>query len=152
MQVYSFNNVSLYVNGRSLKDFSEGDDVITAARREDAASDMVGAGGEMAVAISANRSGEVVFRLKQTSSDNGFMYSLVNAMQAGNFTAVTVQVKDARRKELALGTLGYVKKPADMVSGQGVNLREWTVVVKDLIMSADETSGILGAVGAALGF
>ena len=152
MQTYSFNNVSLHVNGRSIVDFSDGDDVITAARLDDAASHEVGAGGKMAIAIHADKSGTVVFRLKQTSSDNGFLYSLVNAMQAGSFTAVTVQVKDARRKDLVIGTLGYIQKPADMVSGKGVNLREWTIVSEDLIISADEASTALGVVGAALGF
>ena len=152
MKTYSFNNVSLYVNGRSITDFSEGDDVITAARREDSASDVVGAAGKMAVAIHANKSGTVTFRLKQTSSDSGYLYSLVNAAQAGSFTAITVQVKDARSKDLAIGTLGYIQKPADMVRGQGVNLQEWAIVCEDLVMSADQTSGVLGAVGAVLGF
>jgi hypothetical protein len=152
MQQYSFNNVSLFVNGRSISDFWEGDDVITAARRNDAASDVVGAGGEMAVAIHADKSGTVVFRLKQTSSDSGFLYSLVNAAQAGSFTVATVQIKDSRRNDLAIGTLGYILKPADMVRGQGVNVQEWTVVVEALDMSADESSGVLGAIGTFLGF
>lgn len=151
MQTYSFNNVSLYVNGRSISDYFEGDDVITAARRNDAASDVIGAGGEMGVAIHADKSGTVVFRLKQTSRDAGFLYSLINAAQAGNFTVATVQVKDSRRNDLAIGTFGYILKPADMVRGQGINVQEWTIVVENLILSADETSGAIGAIGAALG-
>lgn len=152
MQTYSFKNVSLYVNGRAISDFYEGDDVITAARRNDAASDVIGADGKMGVAIHADKSGTVTFRLKQTSSDSGFLYSLVNAAQAGNFTVATVQIKDSRRNDLAIGTFGYIQKPADMVRGQGVNMQEWVVVVEALDMSADETSGVLGAIGTALGF
>lgn len=151
MQTYSFNNVSLYVNGRSITDWAEGDDVITVARREDAASDMMGAAGKMAIAIHANKSGTFTFRLKQTSSDNGYLYSLVNAMQAGNFTAMTVQMKDARREDLAIGTLGYIGKPADMVRGQGINLSEWVLVVEDLQMSASDASSVLGSIGSILG-
>lgn len=152
MQTYSFKNVSFYVNGRSITDFHEGDDVITASRREDAASDVVGADGKMGVAIHSDQSGTFVFRLKQTSSDAGFLYSLVNASQAGNFTAITAQIKDPRRSDLAIGTLGYILKPADMVRGQGINLQEWTIVVESLIMSADEGSAGLGTVASALGF
>jgi hypothetical protein len=152
MQTYSFNNVSLYVNGRSISDFYEGDDVITASRRNDAASDVVGADGKMGVAIHADKSGIITFRLKQTSSDAGFLYSLVNAAQAGSFTVAAVQVKDSLRNDLVIGTFGYILKPADMVRGQGINMQEWTIVVEDLQMSADETSGVLGAIGTALGF
>ncbi len=71
-------------------------------------------------------------------------------MQAGNVINVSCQVKDSRRNDLAAGTLGYIMKPADIVRGQGVNLTEWTIVQEDLILSADDASGILGAVGAAL--
>jgi len=152
MQTYSFKNVSLFVNGRAITDFYEGDDIITAARREDAASDVVGADGKMAVAIHANKSGTITFRLKQTSKDSGYLHSLVTASQAGSFTVVQCTVKDARRKDVASGTLGYILKPADMVRGQGINLEEWTIVQEDLFISSDEGSTALGAVAQALGF
>ncbi len=152
MQTYSFKNVSLYVNDRPITDFYEGDDVITVARREDAASDVVGADGKMAVALHANSSGTFTFRLKQTSSDAGYLYSLSNASQAGNFTAVTARVTDARRSDVAVGTAGYILKPADMVRGQGINVQEWVIVVESLSLSADEGSTGLGLLATALGF
>ena len=152
MQTYSFKNVSLYVNGRSITDYFEGDDVITAARREDAASDVVGADGKMGVAIHANRSGTIVFRLKQTSADSGFLYGLVNASQAGSFTTVSAQIKDSRRGDLVVGTAGYIMKPADMVRGQGVNVQEWTIVLEDMnIVAKDRKNDIIDSIGTALG-
>lgn len=136
---YSFNNVSLYVDGRALSDYADGDDVITVARRNDAASDMMGADGKMAIAVHADKSGTFTFRLKQTSSDAGYLYGLVNAMQSGAYTPVTVQVKDARRNDLAFGTVGYIQKPADMVRGQGVNMQEWVIVVESLVITAEDS-------------
>lgn len=152
MQTYSFKNVSLFVNGRPMTDYYEGDDVITVARREDAASDVVGADGKMGVAIHANRSGTVTFRLKQTSLDAGYLYALVNAMQAGSFTVASVQVKDSRRGDLAVGTAGYILKPADMTRGQGINVQEWTIVLEDINTSAkDGSNGVIDSIGLALG-
>ncbi len=152
MQTYSFKNVSLLVNGRAITDYYSGDDVIIASRREDAASDVVGAGGQMAVSIHANESGTVVFRLKQTSADAGYLYGLVNASQKGSFTVASAQIIDPQRRDLAAGTFGYILKPADMIRGQEINVQEWTIVLERLVMSArDGKNGILDAVGLALG-
>lgn len=152
MQTYSFKNVTLSIDGRTITDYHEGDDVIVAARRNDAASDVVGADGKMAVAIHADQSGTIKFKLKQTSGDAGFLYSLVNGMQAGAIAApVGAIIKDARRNDMVIGALGYVQKPADLSRGKGINLQEWTIVFENLNISADETSGALGAVNTALG-
>ncbi len=144
--------ISLTVNGRTITDFYEGDDVITAARREDAASDVVGAGGKMAVAIHANESGTIVFRLKQTSADAGYLYGLVGAAQNGSFTVTSAQITDASRKDLAGGSSGYILKPADMERGQGINVQEWTIVLEKLKFSAkDGKDNTLDLISSALG-
>ena len=152
MQTYSFKNVTLKIDGRTISDYHEGDDVIVAARRNDAASDVVGADGKMAVAIHADQSGTIKFKIKQTSADAGFLYSLVNGMQAGRVTApLGAIIQDARRQDKVIGALGYVMKPADLSRGKGINLQEWTLVFENLNISADETSGILGGINTALG-
>ncbi len=150
MQTYSFKNVSLQIDGRNISDYADGDDVITVARRGDAASDVVGADGKMAVAIHADQSGTFKFKIKQTSGDSGFLYSIVNAMQAGAIlTPIAVILKDARRDDLATGVLGYIQKPSDMVRGKGINLQEWTLVVESLNISQSDLSGALGILNAA---
>ena len=145
MESYSFKNVSLYVNGRSMTDFQDGDDVITTARVNDAASDVVGADGKMAIAIHADKSGTTTFRLKQTSADSGYLFGLVNSMQAGAFIPIVVQVKDSRRDDIVAGTLGYITKPADLVRGQGINLQEWVIKSESLVTVAkDGKNDVLG--------
>lgn len=147
MESYSFKNVSLYVNGRSMTDFHEGDDVITCARTNDAASDIVGADGSMAIAIHADKSGTTTFRLKQTSPDSGYLFGLVNAMQSGAFVPIVVQVKDSRRQDIVAGTLGYIVKPADTIRGQGINLEEWVIKSEKLVSTAkDGKNDVLGLI------
>jgi len=151
MESYSFKNVSLYVNGRVMTDFYEGDDVISCARVNDAASDVVGADGKMGIAIHADKSGTTTFRLKQTSPDAGFLFGLVNAMQAGLFAPIVVQVKDSRRDDVVAGTLGYITKPADVIRGQGINLQEWVIKSETLITVAkDGKNDVLGLLAKAV--
>ena len=152
IQTYSFKNVSLNIDGRLITDYHEGDDVIVASRRNDTASDVVGADGAMAIAVHADQSGTIKFKLKQTSGDSGFLYSLVNGMQTGGvITVPKATISDARRNEKAVGLWGYVLKPADMSRGKGINLQEWTLVFQSLNISADETSGAIGGLNAVRG-
>jgi hypothetical protein len=73
MRVYSFKNITLLVNGVEITGFADGDDVLTASRRVDSASDLIGADGKMMVSLSADRSGEFTFRLQQVSGSNKYL-------------------------------------------------------------------------------
>ena len=152
LQTYSFKNVTLQIDGRTITDYHEGDDVIVAARRNDSASDVIGADGRMALAIHADLSGTIKFKIKQTSPDAFFLYGLVNSMQVGRVANVAeATVKDARRTDVATGALGYVLKPADMTRGKGINLQEWTIVFQSLIIATDEVSGPLAIAASVAG-
>lgn len=131
MNSYSFTNVAVAVNGVTLSGFGAGDDVIQGRRREDAFSDTVGADGLMLVTKTSNRSGEFIIRLLQGSSDNAYLNSLFLAQEAGAFAAVAVSVVDTVTGDSAVGTQGYITKPADMTRGAGANEQEWTLVVEE---------------------
>jgi hypothetical protein len=152
-QTYSFLNGTLTINGRPMTDFADGDDVIQARRLEDSSSHVVGADGSMAISISGNLSGEIIFRLKQTSGDAGFLYNLVNAGQVGRVSTVgAVVFRDSRRKDQFVGVAGYVSKPADFVRGNGVNVQEWRIVVSKLMITQpDLKNDLLGKIGDSIG-
>ena len=131
MNNYSFTNVAVAVNGVTLSGFGAGDDVIQGRRREDAFSDVVGADGLMLVTKTSNRSGEFIIRLLQGSSDNAYLNALFLAQEAGVFAAVAVSVVDTVTGDSAVGTQGYITKPADMTRGAGANEQEWVFVVEE---------------------
>lgn len=132
MKRYSFQDVVLLINGVEITGWAEGDDVIQAKRRNDSISDSMGAGGEMMVSVSADKSGEFTFKLQQTSSSNKYLSGMLNLQEAGGsvFVPVTVLLKDSYRQDIATGTVGYLKKPADMVRGAKGNTQEWVVVTE----------------------
>lgn len=136
MQVHSFQNTIVLVNGVEIVGWSEGDDVISIKRRVDAISDKVGAGGAMMVSISSDKSGEFAFKLQQGSSSNNYLGSIASSEELGAefFIPVRVTFQDIYRQDLASGSVGYVKRPSDMVRGAAANTQEWTLVVERLDM------------------
>lgn len=120
------------VNGVEITGWAEGDDVITADRLGDSASHTIGADGIMSVSLSADRSGELIFRLMQTSSSNAYLSGLINAQENGAFVPVFVQLKDTSNNDIASGTQGYIPKPANMTRGSSVQPQEWRIVVERL--------------------
>ena len=136
MRPYSFQNTVMLVNGVEITGWADGDDVINISRRTDSASDKVGADGRMMVSISADRSGEITFKLQMTSSSNRYLSSLIALQEAGaaKFVPVTVMFQDTFRQDLATGTIGYLKKPADLTRGSQAGNTEWTCVVERLDM------------------
>lgn len=155
MKVYSFNNTVMLVNGVEITGWDEGDDVIQIKRRSDSASDKVGAGGEMMVSLSSDKSGEITFKLQQTSSSNKYLNSLCALQEGGakTFVPVNTLFQDTYRQDLATGTIGYIKKPADMTRGAKATSQEWVIVTErlDLLLGDPSLVGAATAVAAVLG-
>lgn len=155
MKVYSFQNTVMIVNGVEITGWDEGDDVIKIARLSDSASHKVGAGGEMMVSLSADKSGEFTFKLQQTSSSNKFLASLIALQEGGakTFVPVTCLFQDTYRNDLATGTIGYLKKPADLSRGAQASSQEWTIVTErlDMLLGDPALVGIATAAAGILG-
>lgn len=147
MKVYSFSNTVMLINGVEITGWSDGDDVIKIARRADSATDKVGADGSMVVSISADKSGEFTFKLQQTSSANKFLLGLCALQEGGakTFVPVNCLFQDTYRNDLATGTVGYIKKPADLNRGANASDQEWTIVTErlDLLLGDPALVGIL---------
>lgn len=134
MKEYSFANTIVLVNGVEMSGFDEGDDVINIARLTDSASHVVGADGKMTVSLSSDRSGEISFRLNQSSNSNAILSGLINAQENGAFVPVFIQFADTKGIDLASGTQGYMKRQSDMTRGGNSNSQEWIIVVENLTM------------------
>lgn len=144
MRAYSFKNTVMLVSGVAITGFSEGDDVIKISRRSDSATDKVGADGKMMMSLSSDRSGEITFKLQQTSSSNRFL-SQQAALQDGGtdtFQAVAVKFQDTYRNDVADGSVGYIKKHAELTRGAAAGDQEWTIVVEDLDMLLGDQSDV----------
>lgn len=148
MRAYSFLDYSVLINGVELSGFADGDDAFMAERRNDSASDKVGADGRMMVSISADKSGEFTFKLQQTSSSNKMLMALLSLQEfsARTFVPVTVIARDTYRNDVASGTVGYIKRPAPQQRGMEGTNQEWTVITErlDLIFGDTAENGVIG--------
>lgn len=155
MKVYSFQNTVVLVNGVELTGFADGDDVIGIRRRVDSATDKVGADGSMMVALSADKSGEVTLRLLQTSSSNKYLNSLMALQEGGakTFVPISLMFTDTYRNDTATGTIGYLKKPADVIRGAAGNSQEWVIVVErlDILLGDPILVGVATGLAAVFG-
>ena len=134
MKEYSFLENELIIQGVPISGFAEGDDVITFSRRVDQVSDVIGADGEMSIAVNADKSGVATVRLQQTSSSNSLLGAIVAAVDAGVFVPVTIQSFNTGNSDIAAGTKGYIRKHSDVSRGTGINSQEWEIVVERLYM------------------
>lgn len=136
MKAYSFLNTVVIVNGVELTGWSEGDDVIDIKRLVDSATHKVGAGGDMMVSLSADRSGEFAFKLQSTSSSNAYLESLLALQENGadTFQPISVLFQDTFRNDLGQASAGYIRKPSDIKRGAVAGEHEWTIVVERLVL------------------
>jgi hypothetical protein len=127
MRVFNFRDNIVLLNNIEVTGWDEGDDVITVERAADAASHKIGAGGEMVISLSSDKSGSATFKLLQTSSANKKLLELLHLQEAGSqtFVPVTMLIKDVRRQDSCAGTVGYIVKMPSYKRGAKDNGQEW---------------------------
>lgn len=134
MNIYSFANTVVLVNGREITGWDEGDDVIKVARLGDSATHKIGAGGEMMVSLSTDKSGEFTFKLQAGSDANNYLMELVKRQEAGasTFSPVNVLMQDTFRQDRGSAATCYMKKPSDMIRGAKAGSQEWVIVAENI--------------------
>ena len=70
----------------------------------------------------------------QTSPSNAFLTGIMALQEASGslFVPVFCKFQDTYRQDLAIGTQGYLKKPAKLTRGAQGNTQEWEIVVERL--------------------
>jgi hypothetical protein len=140
MKAYGFSDTVVVISAppvvpaHEVTGYADGDDAIMITRREDAITDKVGADGRMAIARSANKSGEITLKLMQTSPTNHVLVEIHTLQQqkGGQFIPIQVLFQDTNRQDRAAAVAGYIKKLPEIQRGAGVNTQEWVIVCESL--------------------
>ena len=135
---YSFDKVIATFGGVPLTGFAEGDDAITIRRRAPTHDVKVGAGGDTVVNQMADRTGEIIIKLLQTSPSNAVLAAILTAAEKGSpKIALPFMVVDRLNGgELAMAPLCVVSGHADKPFGANQNGREWTLIATHLEMAS----------------
>src|SRR4051812_47097774 len=131
MKSISFPNGHLFVNGIEITHFGSDDDVIKFERLSESVQYKVGAGGDVVVSFSADKSGKLTIKLQPTSPSNTHLNGLHNFQEGGPpvFIPIIVSFQDVYRKDVATGIQGCIIKIPDFVRGMdnSGNDMEWEI-------------------------
>lgn len=129
LNIHSFTDCVVMVNGRDLHGFGEGDDVVTTEYREDRVTDTVGADGRMQASVSANGSATIKLKFLSGSDSNEYLENLYSQFISGAINSISVSITDARTGRGQVATTGYIPKLANESKGAKAQDREWTIIV-----------------------
>ena len=132
MKSFSFNNVSLLVQGQEMTGWPDGDDVIIAERLFESSEHIIGVDGAMTMFVSNDRSGTISFKLMQNSPSNALLTGMVTAQENNAFIPVFAQCRNTQGGEFISGTQGYIQRPSNMQFGQKLVPVEWILVFERL--------------------
>lgn len=128
---YDSVEVNLIVGGAVITGVAEGT-WITAERAEDDFTEYVGAKGEVALAESNNRSGEITVTLENTSPSCAFLYNLAKKKGKNAIFPVTIVDANEEGKVRISGAEARVRRPANYEAGKEITEREFVIFVADL--------------------
>jgi|SRR5690554_38484 len=126
VRTYDPQDVNVIVNGVVLTGLAEGT-FVSIEREEESYTSYVGAKGEVARAVNANKMGTITVTLEQTSPSNAYLRRLANS----NAT-FPVSVVDQNSGETSGGNDAWIQQPASKEFGDEISTREWTFVVPEL--------------------
>lgn len=159
MRRYSIKDVHMNVGmpptvpTHEVGGYASGDDVIMVKRNSPVFETEVGADGHGTVSQSADRSGTIVLKLKQTSPSNKVLSAILDLQEAGatTFGACFVAATDLYRQDLASGLFGVITKWPDFGRGSKAADQEWEIWVENLqlVFGAPTFVGLLSAPGEA---
>lgn len=136
MQPYSFARTVVLINGTPITGWPEGDDVIHVRRRAESATLKIGCGGDGVLSLSADRSGDLTFKLQATSSSNAFLSGLLAQQEngQGTFVPISVLFQDMQLQDMGQASQGFIQKPSEIKRGGVLSDNEWTITVVALNM------------------
>lgn len=126
VKAYSPKRVITSVGGVPLSGFAEGS-MVKIERAEDLVTEDIGADGEVAVVISANKAGTFTVSLQATSASNDYLTSLMQPLELGVMVPFPVSVVDASGRSISVAPECWVKKAPVQDFSNTKGTREWVI-------------------------
>ena len=133
VRTFSPEETVLTVNGVPIGGFTDGTG-ITVRRSSDSFTKKSGMKGVVSRAKTADKSGEIVITLAQTSPSNDVLSALVALDEAQSTGVVPVQVADLSGRSVYATAKAWIRKPAEGSFGKEISDRQWTLDCADLFM------------------
>lgn len=126
VHAYSPGKVVVSIAGVPLSGFADGS-MVKVERNEDLITEDIGGDGEVAVVISANKSGTFTVSLQATSASNDYLFSLYAQAELGVFVPFPTQVADASGRSISIAAECWIKKAPAQDFAKDKGTREWVI-------------------------
>lgn len=121
---YDPKKVLITIAGFPVSGFADGTFVVV-ERDADSFNKTVGADGEVARALTNNKTGTFTLTLLQSSSANAFLSALVATDEVTGDGVAPIQITDKRGLSTYFSAEGWVRKPANAEFSNEITNREW---------------------------
>ena len=127
IRTYNAARVVVIYNGFNITGFADGT-FINITMQNDGITTQVGADGELARAVNADRRCTVTITLQQTSNANDFLSTMfsVDALTCGGRIG-PILVQDLCGDTLFAASEAWIVKPADIEFGKEITTRAWAI-------------------------
>ncbi len=126
MKTYASNQVLIALGSHSVSGYAD-DSFITIEPNGDGIMKKVGCDGEIARAVSPDKSYKVKIAVLQTSETNSYLQDQYNRDMVSGDGDFSILIKDLKGGTLFSADSAWVTKPASRVFGKDTNNREWEI-------------------------
>lgn len=140
--------VRLFLGTERAYGFSP-DTKITVSRNQDAITPTMGVDGELSVALSRDRSGEMTVSLQNTSGFNKFLMNWQRQADVTGLVFFPVQLEGSQGPSIS--TIGWIQKQPDLTYGSNVESLDWSIGLLDAWYAPDQLSSFVSSVGSFTG-
>ena len=126
VKTYASNQVLIALGSHSVSGYAD-DSFVSIEPAGDGIMKKVGCDGEIARAVSPDKSYKVKITVLQTSETNAFLQSMHDRDRSNGDGLFSVLIKDLKGGVVFSADSAWVTKPASRTYGKGTNNREWEI-------------------------
>jgi len=141
---YDSAKVKLYLGTHKVEGYAE-DAKITVTRNNDLVMPKVGCDGEVALALSRNRTGTMEINLMNPSETNDYLNVFVRQADTTGIIYFPVILEGSQGPYVT--AIGWVQSVPALTYGPEVGTMTWTIGLLDCWLAPDQASSILNSIG-----
>lgn len=130
---FSYENVSVTIDGQRLTGFWEGDDAVVISRNKASGTPIVGVDGSAVVSRPVDTSRNLVFKVMPNSTAHRILTNKQRSIENNLIQTFTISVTDVGNGEGGQSVQATIIGQPDMSLGENASEREWTIFAHEWV-------------------
>lgn len=128
---FSFENVSVEIDGNEVSGFWEGDDPVMIERRKATGNPVVGVDGCAVVSRPVDKSRDITLRLQPNSAAHRLLTNKLRAIANNQIQNFSISVTDTGNGEGGASASATIIEEPNISMGENATAREWKIFAND---------------------